>query len=161
MPSFAKSTAVQRRLLFSMDWSPGVWCPETWSYHRACLQTNSGVKTGWLCFGEGPLAKTFNINGNGNICRQWLRERSCGCAEQTCWPGLMLAGVDTDPTPASFRLALVTTHPHSPTESCVAWGECALFVFLLRSVRYVNPIILLREKMLCNPRSASMERGHL
>lgn len=101
----------------------------------ACLQTNSEIKTGCLCLGEGPLPKTFS--GNGNICRQCLQERS-SCvrklAEETCWPALMLAGMDTDSTPASFGLALVTAHPHSPTKACVTWGECALFVFLLRSV---------------------------
>lgn len=100
------------------------------------------------------ISKTFS--GNGNICRQWLQERSCGCAEDTGWPTLVLAGMDVDPTPTSSGLAVVTAHPRSPSKACVpylssSWGLCW----------YVNPVLLLHEKTLCDPRSPSMERRHL
>lgn len=153
--SFAECTAVQGRLLFSMGWSPGVWCLETWSYQLVSRQI-LGWRQGAYALGKA-LSPYFQ-----DIQWKWEHLQTVAPREELwlCrghgWPALVLAGMDVDPTPTSSGLAVVTAHPRSPSKACVpylssSWGLCW----------YVNPVLLLHEKTLCDPRSPSMERGHL
>lgn len=86
--------------------------------------------------GGWALGKALSLDGQ-DIQWKWERLQTMAPREEL-WLGrgnlLTSVGVDADPTPASFGLTLVTAHPHSPTKTCVVWGECALCVFFLRSV---------------------------